>query len=143
MYREILFPTDGSAAAEAAFEHAVGLAHAPDARIHLLYVVDTTSAGSGAAGESNVGTLRRIGESILEEFADRTADAGVEAVTHLSEGDPHREIVEYADDGIDVIVMGTRGRSGIDRYLLGSVTENVVRTARPPVFTVRDERDTG
>jgi len=58
-------------------------------------------------------------------------------VTRIEEGDPHTKITKYADEETDMIVMGTRGRSGIEKYLLGSVTEKVVRTADVPVFTVR------
>jgi nucleotide-binding universal stress UspA family protein len=53
-------------------------------------------------------------------------------------GDPYEEIIDYAEtEGVDMIVMGTHGRSGLDRFLLGSVTEKVVRTADAPVLTVR------
>ncbi|AAV47178.1 universal stress protein [Haloarcula marismortui ATCC 43049] len=58
-------------------------------------------------------------------------------------GDPYEEIIDYAETaGVDMIVMGTHGRSGLDRFLLGSVTEKVVRTADAPVLTVRLSGDT-
>lgn len=139
MYEEILFPTDGSDAADAAFEHAVSLTNAYDARLHVFYVVDMTYSGVGASGSNTVATLRETGESVLEEYEARAEAEGIDFITRLAEGDPYREILAYSDDGIDAIVMGTRGRSGIDKYLLGSVTEKVVRTAEPPVFTVRTE----
>ena len=62
----------------------------------------------------------------------------------MREGAPHTAILEYAGEaGVDAIVMGTHGRSGLDCYLLGSVTERVVRTADAPVLTVRmEETDT-
>ena len=139
MYDEILFPTDGSDAAEAALDHAIGMADAYDAQLHVLYVVDTTYAGVGAAGNTNINSLREEGESVLSSTADRIEDAGRPVETVLKEGHPYDEILAYSEAGIDVIVMGTRGRSGVDRYLLGSVTEKVVRTAEPPVFTVRPD----
>jgi nucleotide-binding universal stress UspA family protein len=66
----------------------------------------------------------------------------VDIETVLRQGAPHTTILEYADEAdVDLIVMGTHGRSGIHRYLLGSVTERVVRTADAPVLTVRMERE--
>jgi len=136
MYDEILFPTDGSDASRATFAHAVAMARAFDARLHALYVVNTTYAGVGAAGSININSLQASGEEILAEFETQIADEGLEAVTEITEGDPYSKILEYSDD-VDLIVMGTRGRSGLDKYLLGSVTEKVVRTADVPVCTVR------
>ena len=136
MYDEILFPTDGSDASQATFSHAVAMAQAFDARLHVLYVVNTTYAGVGAAGSVNISSLRTSGEEILAEYETKITDEGLEAVTEITEGDPYTQILDYSD-GVDMIVMGTRGRSGIDKYLLGSVTEKVVRTADVPVCTVR------
>lgn len=136
MYDDILFPTDGSEAAEATFSHAVAMAQAFDARLHALYVVNTTYAGVGAAGSVNINSLRTSGEEILEALETQIAEEGLEGVTEITEGDPYTEILDYSDN-VDMIVMGTRGRSGIDKYLLGSVTEKVVRTADVPVCTVR------
>ena len=137
MYDDILFPTDGSEASKATFPHAVSQARAFDARIHVLYVVDTTYAGVGAGGSKNVDSLRAEGEAVVAEFEERLLDEAVEVVPEIADGDPFTQIKRYGDDGIDMIVMGTRGRSGVEKHLLGSVTEKVVRTADVPVFTVR------
>ena len=137
MYDDILFPTDGSEASKATFPHAVSQARAFDARIHVLYVVDTTYAGVGAGGSKNVDSLRAEGEAVVAEFEERLLDEAVEVVPEIAEGDPFTQIKRYGDDGIDMIVMGTRGRSGVEKHLLGSVTEKIVRTADVPVFTVR------
>ncbi len=137
MYDEILFPTDGSPASEATFEHAVAMTRAFDARIHVLYVVNTTYAGVGTAGSININSLRESGKSVLADVRKRLSDSDIEVVTELGEGDPFAEIVDYSNDHCDLIVMGTRGRSGLDKYLLGSVTEKVVRSADVPVVTVR------
>jgi len=136
MYDEILFPTDGSEASRATLSHAVEMAKAFDARLHVLYVVNTTYAGVGAAGSININSLRTSGEGILEEVESTIAEEGLEVITEIEEGDPYTEIIDYSNN-VDLLVMGTRGRSGIDKYLLGSVTEKVVRTADVPVCTVR------
>jgi len=66
----------------------------------------------------------------------------VSVVTAVRTGAPYERILDYADqEGADMVVMGTHGRTGVDRYLLGSVTEKVVRTADIPVLTVRAEED--
>ena len=141
MYRRILLPTDGGETTDDALEHAVDLAGQYDAELHVLYVVDA----SVVAGDIEVGTIveefESAGERILEDVAERAHEAGLERdriTTKLARGTPHRVILEYtADQDVDLIVMGTHGRTGIGRYLLGSVTERVVRLADVPVVTVR------
>lgn len=137
MYDDLLFPTDGSENASIALEHAVSLAERYDATIHVLYVVNTNYSDIGATGETTVSSLRERGEDAVREVEDRANTAGIDVVSRIEDGDPYRSILEYAGENADLIVMGTRGRSGIDRYLLGSVTEKIVRTADVPVFTVR------
>lgn len=92
---------------------------------------------TSATGSTTIDSLRERGESAVAEIEEVARANGIEATTRIAEGDPHREILECAGEHADLIVMGTRGRSGIDRYLLGSTTEKVVRTADVPVFTVR------
>lgn len=136
MYERVLFPTDGSDAASAATEHAIELAREFDAPIHVLYVVDVTPAhASDAYAGVAMDTLLTEGEEHVEAAREAAERAGIEVTTDVTEGTPAQTIVETAEPG-DVIVMGTHGRSGLDRYLIGSTTENVVRTADVPVVTV-------
>jgi nucleotide-binding universal stress UspA family protein len=82
------------------------------------------------------GAVAEHGRTVVEAVADSVA--GVPVETAVLSGEPYKRIREYADDqSADLIVMGTHGRTGVDRYLLGSVTEKVVRTADQPVLTVR------
>jgi len=143
MYDRILFPTDGSDGAAAALDHALELADTYDATINVLYVVNTTYLGGGAAEGTTVESLRESGERVVAETVERIGDRGVDAESEVRTGDPYRGIVDYADEiGADLLVMGTHGRTGLDRYLLGSVTEKVVRTADVPVLTIRaDEQE--
>ena len=138
MYDEILFPTDGEPASQAALDHAVELAERYDAQLHVLYVVDTTAYASFDAGaETIVSALREQGETAVESAVETAEDADIRTVSAVVSGSPHSEIIEYAaTEGVDLIVMGTHGRTGLDRYLLGSVTDRVVRTAETPVLTV-------
>jgi nucleotide-binding universal stress UspA family protein len=143
MYDQILVPTDGSPAANAAIDHAIDLAKRYDARIHALYVVDGSAYSTLEAGSEIVlEALESEGEEATERVAEAAAEADVETVTSVVNGTAYRTITEYVDDNaIDLIVMGTHGRQGIDRYLLGSVTERVVRTADVPVLTVHKTED--
>ncbi|ELZ35572.1 universal stress protein [Halorubrum tebenquichense] len=143
MYSEILVPTDGSPASDAAIEHAIDLADRYDARLHALYVVDGAAYSSLEAGaEVVVDALESEGEAATGRVADAAADAGVDCVATVASGTAYQSIHDYVDEhGIDVVVMGTHGRKGLDRYLLGSVTERVVRTSDVPVLTVRQPTD--
>ncbi|WP_434521927.1 universal stress protein [Halorubrum sp. AS12] len=143
MYSEILVPTDGSPASDAAIEHAIDLADQYGARLHALYVVDGGAySGLEAGAEVVVDALESEGEEATRRVADAAADAGVECVTTVVSGTAYQSIHDYVDEhGIDVVVMGTHGRKGLDRYLLGSVTERVVRTSDVPVLTVRQPTD--
>ena len=139
MYERILVPTDGSTATGSAIDHAVELARTHDATLHALYVVDVGAYSSLEVGAEVVADgLESEGQSAVDAVADRVADAGVDVETAVETGVVHRAIVEYvADNDIDLVVMGTHGRTGVGRFLLGSVAEKVVRTAAAPVLTVR------
>jgi len=142
MYDEILFPTDGSEGADAALTHAMELADTYDATVHVLSVVDSSYLGSSAAEATTFEALREAGEQAAAETIDRIEDRDIEAVPAIEEGQPYATILDYAEDAdIDVIVMGTHGRRGLDRFLLGSVTEKVVRASEVPVVTVRLDED--
>jgi len=139
MYDNILVPTDGSAASEGAVEHAIELANQYGATVHALYVVDTGAYSSMEVGSDIVvEALREEGEQAVERVASEAEDAGVAVETSVRTGIAHRAIDEYVnEEGIDLVVMGTHGRTGVGRFLLGSVAEKVVRTADAPVMTVR------
>jgi nucleotide-binding universal stress UspA family protein len=141
MYDEILVPTDGSPAATAAIDHAIDLAHNYGGRVHALYVVDAGSFASIDAGsEMVVDALEQEGERAVADVAERAEAAGIDSETHVVSGTAYRSILDYIDaEDIDIVVMGTHGRRGVERFLLGSVTERVVRSADVPVLTVRSE----
>ncbi|WP_273836651.1 universal stress protein [Halococcus sp. PRR34] len=139
MYDRILVPTDGSPGADRVVDHAAELAVIHDAELHAIYVVNTAGyAGLPAdtAIEGLGSMLNEQGEAALDRAAGWVDDVPFERV--LADGAPSSEIVEYAEsEECDLIVMGTHGRGGINRLLLGSVAERVVRTSSVPVLTVR------
>ncbi len=141
MFRSVLIPTDGSAGAEAPIAHATELGRAYDAAIHTLYVVDSESEAIGvdADGRAQLQTAReRRGREATIRVVNRAEDHDLEAAREIREGVPHREILAYADDqDVDIIVMGTHGRTGADRVRLGSTTERVITQSDVPVLSVR------
>ncbi|QCJ48069.1 universal stress protein [Haloprofundus sp. MHR1] len=139
MYDRILLPTDGSEAAEAAAPDAFELAETYGAEIHVLYVVDTRTLATVDLGAERVLTmLEEEGDAAVERLRSRAEDAGLDVVTAVESGSPASIIVDYSEDhDVDLVVMATHGRRGLDRYLLGSVAERVVRGSDAPVLTVR------
>ncbi|GGM31039.1 universal stress protein [Haloarcula argentinensis] len=139
MYDRILVPTDGSPGSRAVLTHAETLAKTHDSEIHALYVIDTgrfSTLPNEPTWEGVTDSLHREGEMALDMVERLVADA-VTVTRATAEGSPSQEIVDYASQhGCDLIVMGTHGRGGIDRLLLGSVAERVVRSAHVPVVTV-------
>jgi nucleotide-binding universal stress UspA family protein len=139
MYDTILVPTDGSDAAAAAFDHAFELAERYDATVHALYVVDTAVYGSlDARSDLVIEALEEQGEGAVAAVRERGETAGVPVVEEVARGSPARAILDYAEEeGVDLVVMGTHGRRGLDRLVLGSVTERVLRASPVPVLVVR------
>lgn len=140
MYDRVLIPTDGSEGIAETLTHGLDLAERHGATVHGLYVVDRRQylgAPEDTADDLR-GTLEERGEAAVADVADAAGDAGVDAVTEVREGIPHKAILEYvASEGIDVVVMGTHGRTGRDRLAtLGSVTERVVKNTAVPVLVV-------
>lgn len=141
-FSDILVPTDGSEGSMAALAPALDLATTYDANLHSISVVDTMAMGLDARSEVIFELLEVAAETAVEEVELRASKAAVPTVrTAVSYGSTYQEINSYVEDeSIDLIVMGTRGHSGIERYLLGSVTEKVVRTSSVPVLTVRQSQ---
>lgn len=135
MYRRIVVPTDGSPAAEAAIDHAIDLATRYDADLRILNVVDSRVYDTSI--ESAVEPLRERGQEYVDRLEATATDAGVPVTTDVEVGRPGARILEYVEDHeADLVVLGTRGRGGLPRRLLGSVTNYVVTHANVPVHVV-------
>jgi nucleotide-binding universal stress UspA family protein len=138
----VLVPTDGSDESMAAVDHALDIATAYDATLHALYVVDQRALSSyyeaGPLMGDLIDNLTSVGERAVAGVRERAEERGVAVETEVMQGLPAAAIREYSDDNeVDLVVMGTHGRTGVERYLLGSVTERVVRTSDVPVLTTR------
>ena len=140
--KHILVPTDLSEGAEQALDYACELARTLDAELHLLNVVGIPALGVPELGVALASTvidqLVVENQTALQELArTRCATSRVGQIL-IKAGDPRDTINQTARElGVDLIVMGTHGRRGITRALLGSVAETVVRTAPCAVLTVR------
>ncbi|QLK25344.1 universal stress protein [Natrinema zhouii] len=133
MYQDILVPTDGSDGTRRSLTHGLAIAKRFDATIHALSVVP-----EGPLGTLQTDEAIPAAERAVERIEAEATREGVDVVTAVEQGVPHETILAYADDhDIDMIVMGTQGRTGLDRVLVGSVTERIVRMADVPVVTVR------
>ncbi|MBX0303792.1 universal stress protein [Haloarcula salinisoli] len=139
-YGDILVPTDGSGRATAAVAHAVAVADAFGGTVHAVSVVNVGDIATGAEVSVPAGLLEELeaaATDATEAIATEAAAAGVEAVTEVRTGRPKHDLLEYvADHDVDLVVMGTHGRTGLDRVLLGSTAEALVRRAEVPVLTV-------
>jgi nucleotide-binding universal stress UspA family protein len=138
MYDRVLVPTDGSPGMKRVVAHASSLAEIHGATLELVYVVNSSAVANlpmESSWEGVAEMLREEGENALEAAAKQ---AGGEPERTMLEGNPAREIVEYAERcDADLVCMGTHGRGGLNRLLLGSVAERVVRASEVPVLTVR------
>lgn len=139
-YESILVPTDGSEFADVAVGPALAIAERFDAHVHVLHVVDVRSvaASGGYTPPSEVlENFRSLGQAAVEDIAARARDAGLAVTTHVLEGMPAAGVLDCAEDAdVDAIAMATAGRTGLNRFLLGSTTERVIRHADVPVLAV-------
>jgi nucleotide-binding universal stress UspA family protein len=139
MYETILVPTDGSEGANAAVQHAVDIAGKYDATLHALYVVDVRMSPISTEMDRDevIQLIDRSGERPTAPVLDRAERKGIPATEAIRLGVPHGIIRDYVDENeIDLVVMGTHGRTGLEHALLGSTTERTVRTVDVPVLTV-------
>ena len=148
MYKKILLPTDGSEYANKAAKHAIWLASVSGAELVVLYVVETSSL-VGLPAEDLIVRIKEMlkeeGHKSLEEISRLAGEGKIKDECHheiklnmiTEEGSPADIITKIIKkENIDLVVMGTSGKHGLDRFLLGSVTEHVVRSSTAPVLVV-------
>jgi nucleotide-binding universal stress UspA family protein len=140
-FQKILFPTDFSHTGDAALGFATALARDNDALLYIVHVQEPPQFYGG--GEMYYGMLDPTMAELSKMLEAVTpADGGVRFEHRLISGDPAEALVDFAEhEGIDLIVMGTHGRSGLTRILMGSVAEAVVRRATCPVLTYKQPQE--
>ncbi|MDI1239770.1 MAG: universal stress protein [Polaromonas sp.] len=145
-YHQILVPFDGSPTSEKALDEAIRLAGLTGARLRLLHVVDELSYVNGFETAMNyaneiVPLMQAAGEKLLALARQKAVDQGVDTDSVLLVGGPGRICEQVAEQArsvkADLIVVGSHGRRGIGRVLMGSDAEQIVRTAPVPVLVVR------
>ncbi len=142
--KKILVATDGSEYTKNAVKKALSLAKMLDAEIVGLYVVDLSPIVPMTLDETTfpmVEFMRNEGDDVLKSLKKQAEGMGVRIKLMKREGIPADEIIEAAkEEDVDLIVIGTLGRSALEKLLLGSVAEKVIRHAPCPVFVVREKR---
>lgn len=146
MYSRLLVPLDGSPTAQLAVDHAAALARLSGASIVLLHIIEETKHGNGYERpriyiEEVRPRFLAAGQALLDEVAGRLRQDGLAVETVLLEGNGERvsEIIarQAESSRSDIVILGTHGRRGVDRLLLGSDAEQVARLAPVPVMLVR------
>jgi nucleotide-binding universal stress UspA family protein len=144
LYKKILIATDGSEYTKNAVDYGIDLAKNIGAEIRVIYVIDTAAFASipmDAAWESMYELLKQEGDTAIKYVTEKAETEGLEVEGNLIEGHPADEIIKYSEkNSISLIVMGTLGKSGLDRFLLGSVAEKIVRNSKIPVLVVRGKK---
>ncbi len=140
MYRKILVPTDGSEFAKKAQEHALFLAKVSGAEIVAVSVTENNFV-SGLPLDDEVYLLNQIlkeqSEENLKEFDELNDNTDLKITHVIKEGSPAKAILEVAkEEEIDLIVMGSSGKSGFDRFIMGSVADKVVNSAKCAVLVI-------
>ena len=145
MYQRVLIPLDGSTLAEQALPHAIAQAERFQAELILLRVVEPFAHARGMS-LADLEQIRQQTTIWIDEYLEpiaadiRQQEVLVRKVT--IDGHPHTGIAEYAETNhVDLIVMSTRGQSGLTRWLMGSVADRVVRGATVPVLLVRSRKE--
>lgn len=139
MYDRILVPTDGSDGANLAADHAVDIAGTYDATLHVLYVADVRMSPISTRMDRDevIELLEESGGRPTSSILERAEANDVPASEAIRVGVPHEVIREYVDEhDIELVVMGTHGRTGLAHTLMGSTTERTVRTVDVPVLAV-------
>lgn len=144
MYKRIMLPLDGSQLAEQALPHTIAIAERFQSELVLLQVLTplprhptTTEATIQRAEKATAAFIREY----LERIATGVKEHGITVQIVTLEGRPHLQIIQYAETNqVDLIVMCTRGQSGLSRWMMGSVTDRVVRGADVPVLLIRAQK---
>ncbi|HSD57899.1 MAG TPA: universal stress protein [Methanotrichaceae archaeon] len=147
MFEKILIATDGSKHSEKAAEKALEMARLTGGKVTALYVSDVSNYFAPVdmsynIADETIGGMRNLvlkdGEAAVKRVEEMAKEAGVPFESKIIEGNPAEDIMKFAEESKeDLIVMGGIGRTGLEKFLLGSVAEKVVRNSRVPVMVVR------
>jgi len=141
MYKKVLLPTDGSSCSEQALREGLDLVRSCGASATVLYVVENPlltlpMLPEGIPYEAELyEDLKKAASEVLADARRIAAEVGVEVETVMEEGQPVPTIVSYAEK-FDLVIMGTHGRGGLEKLILGSVTDGVLHRTDRPVLVI-------
>ena len=142
LFKKILIATDGSQYTQGAIDEGLALARFHGAKVLVAYVIDTmalTSATGLGSPENIYEVLEKEGKDAVRDVKERAR--GLDVETAVLQGHPAHAIIQFAQQkGVDLIVVGSLGKSGIEEFLLGSVADKVIRHASAPVLVVRGKK---
>ncbi len=146
-YKKIMIATDGSDCSRLAIDKGIELARISGGTVYAVHVIPTAYLfpidgdyfmGMNPYWESIHEALKNQGQKALDYIKDLGGVKGINVESILLEGNPSEELIQYADkEKLDIIIIGTLGKTGLNRMLMGSVAGNVVRHSRVPVMIVR------
>ncbi len=142
--KKILFPTDFSEGAKNALPYAIDMAKTFGAKLYLMHVIYDIATASGlhvphTSVDQMYSEIKTSAQKELERFGLKEREGLTDVEYSIKRGVPYEEILKFAkENNINLIVIGTHGRKGIDRVLFGSTAERVVRNSSCPVLTVRE-----
>ena len=142
MFRKILFPIHGDELDENDFKIVIDVAEKYDGEIFLLTVSEIYHTGLSDLNvpEELFEQHKKLLTEYLEKIAEKFKDKGFKVTVAIREGTPYREIVDYAEEiNAGLIIIPTHGRSGLPAFILGSVSQKVVKFAKCPVLTFRPD----
>jgi len=147
-YKKVLFCTDFSENADYAFEFAYGIAKRDEGLLYILYVLPENPHQAFAENYINKEDLEKIQKSIEEDLVNnykehyaKKIEGEIEFETVTKSGRADKEILEFAEkEKVDLIVMGTHGKTGIEHVFFGSVAEKVLRHSPFPVFIIPNRK---
>jgi nucleotide-binding universal stress UspA family protein len=141
MFRKIIVAIDGSEVSKKALSVAIDETKAWNAELHAIYVIETGLLSSIPVDntiEAIYGLLENEGEQVMDFCRGKADEAGIAFKSHISQGHAGNEILKAAEtEGADLIILGSHGKSEVDRFLLGSVTTYVVRHSSISTLVVR------
>jgi nucleotide-binding universal stress UspA family protein len=141
-FRKILVATDFDSASAGALDLASGLAHEYEAELVIAHAVEIFVPAYPIALMPEVSTIERTAREGLDAIVSRVHTVWPRVTGTILWGDPAEEVVHYAEEqAVDLVVVGTHGRKGPSRWLLGSVAEKISRAAHVPVLTVHEGDD--
>ena len=143
-YKKIMIATDGSDCSKLAIDKGIELARLSGGTVYAVYVISTAYLSPRGAGWELIHkALKDEGQQAVDDIKSLGKVKGINVRSVLLEGNPSYELIRYTDEEkMDIVIMGTLGKTGLYRMLIGSVAENLIRHSKVPVMVVSTKYET-